>query len=86
VPTTVLITGANSGIGLETARALAARGWHTLMLCRNEQRADAAVADIRRTNPDAEVEVVLGDLGLQSSGRPAATRGRARTDRRAGRG
>jgi NAD(P)-dependent dehydrogenase (short-subunit alcohol dehydrogenase family) len=81
VPTTVLITGANSGIGLETARALAARGWHTLMLCRNEQRADAAVADIRRTNPDAEVEVVLGDLGLQSSVRTAATEVRARTDR-----
>jgi NAD(P)-dependent dehydrogenase (short-subunit alcohol dehydrogenase family) len=78
---TVLITGANSGIGLETTRALAAAGWRTLMLCRNEVRADAAVADIRRTTPDATLEVVVGDLGLQSSVRTAAAEVAARTDR-----
>ena len=78
---TVLITGANSGIGLETTRALAAEGWRTLMLCRNEARADAAVAEIRRTAPDATLEVILGDLGLQSSVRTAAAEVAARTDR-----
>lgn len=78
---TVLITGANSGIGLETTRALAARGWRALMLCRNETKAGAAVAEIRRTNPDANVEVVPGDLSLQSSVRAAAADVLGRTDR-----
>jgi retinol dehydrogenase 12 len=79
--TTVLITGANSGIGLETARALAARGWRTLMLCRSEERANAAVAEIRRTVPDAKLEVVPGDLSLQTSVRAAAADVLERTDR-----
>ena len=78
---TVLITGANSGIGLETTRALAARGFRTLMLCRNKAKAEAAVAEIRRTHPDAILEVVPGDLSLQSSVRSAAADVLARTDR-----
>ena len=79
--TTVLITGANSGIGLETTRALAARGWRTLMLCRNATKAEAAVAEIRRTHPDALLEVVPGDLSLQASVRAAAADVLGRTDR-----
>ncbi len=37
-----LITGANSGLGLETARALVARGATVLLACRNRERAEAA--------------------------------------------
>ena len=37
---TALVTGANSGIGLETTRAIAARGYRTLMLCRNRERGE----------------------------------------------
>ena len=37
-----LITGANSGLGLETARALLARGATVLLACRNRERAEAA--------------------------------------------
>lgn len=37
-----LITGANSGLGLETARALSARGATVVLACRNRQRAEAA--------------------------------------------
>jgi retinol dehydrogenase-12 len=74
------VTGANSGIGLETARALAARGYRTLLLCRNEQRADAAAADIRGTVPDAALEIVLVDLGVQASVRGAAAEVAATTD------
>lgn len=78
---TALVTGANSGIGLETTRAIAARGYHTLMLCRNEARANAAADDIRRTVPDADLEIVLGDLGVQTSVRDAAAAIGATTDR-----
>ena len=38
----VLVTGANSGLGLETARALAARGATVLLACRSLERAEAA--------------------------------------------
>jgi retinol dehydrogenase-12 len=78
---TAAVTGANSGIGLETARALAARGFRTLLLCRNGQRADAAAADIRGTVPDAALDVVLVDLGVQTSVRDAAAEVAATTDR-----
>jgi short chain dehydrogenase len=37
-----LVTGANSGLGLETTRALAAHGAHVIMACRNPEKAHAA--------------------------------------------
>src|SRR5436305_666643 len=78
---TAAVTGANSGIGLETARGLAASGYPTLLLCRNEPRADAAAADIGSTFPDAELDVVLVDRGEQASVRTAAQRVATTTDR-----
>ena len=41
-----LITGANSGIGFETARAVAKRGGIVHLVCRNLERAEKAKADI----------------------------------------
>ncbi len=67
-----LVTGANSGIGLETARELARRGFHTILLCRSEERAAAAKADIDASVPDSSTEIVLCDLGLQADVRRAA--------------
>lgn len=78
---TALVTGANSGLGLETTRAIAARGYRTVMFCRNEARASTAAADIRATVPDADLEIVLGDLGLQSSVREAAATVGSKLDR-----
>jgi len=43
---TALVTGASSGVGLWTAKALAERGWHVIMACRDLAKAEAAAADV----------------------------------------
>ena len=67
-----VVTGANGGLGLETARALAGAGAHVVMAARNQEKADRALADIRAGLPDASLEVVPLDLGSQASVREAA--------------
>jgi NAD(P)-dependent dehydrogenase (short-subunit alcohol dehydrogenase family) len=67
-----VVTGANGGLGVETSRALAAHGVHVVMAARNQEKAAAAVEDIRGTAGDASLEVVALDLGSQASVREAA--------------
>jgi NAD(P)-dependent dehydrogenase (short-subunit alcohol dehydrogenase family) len=69
---TAVVTGANGGLGLETARELAAKGAHVVVAARNQEKAAAAVDDIRASAPDASLEVVALDLGSQASVREAA--------------
>jgi 3-oxoacyl-[acyl-carrier protein] reductase len=69
---TAVVTGANGGLGLETARALAAANAHVVMAARNQDKANAAVAEIRDEVPGASLEVVALDLGSQKSVRSAA--------------
>ena len=60
---TVLITGANVGIGFATAKFLAADpDFHVLLACRNESKAKAAMAAIRDAHRDARVSFVPLDL------------------------
>jgi NAD(P)-dependent dehydrogenase (short-subunit alcohol dehydrogenase family) len=68
----VLITGANSGIGFEAALALAHKGAHVLMGCRDRSKGDAALARLRVTVPDASAEVVILDLASLDSVRACA--------------
>ncbi len=64
---TFLITGANTGIGFEAARVLAARGGRVLLGCRDESKADGAMERIRERVPQADLEWVALDLAsLQS--------------------
>lgn len=51
-----LVTGANAGIGFETARALAAHGVRVVLACRNAEKADATAATLRAAHPDAKVD------------------------------
>ncbi len=44
---TCLITGANTGIGLETALATAKSGYYTVLACRDQAKAEAAKAKIK---------------------------------------
>ena len=67
-----VVTGANGGLGLETARELARHGARVLMAVRNQQKAEAAVADIRGTVPEAQLQLVSLDLSSQQSVREAA--------------
>jgi NAD(P)-dependent dehydrogenase (short-subunit alcohol dehydrogenase family) len=56
------VTGANSGIGLETSRVLAARGATVWMLCRDRKRGQAAVDSVRRTTRSRRVHLALLDV------------------------
>lgn len=62
-----VVTGANSGLGLETARTLAQLGAHVIMACRNAEKAATAQAEIQSSAPDATVEVMALDLSSQAS-------------------
>ena len=59
---TALVTGANSGLGLQTASALAGAGARVLMGCRNAAKAGEARSRILADHPGAEVEIVALDL------------------------
>jgi NAD(P)-dependent dehydrogenase (short-subunit alcohol dehydrogenase family) len=69
---TAVVTGANSGLGLATARALAVKGAHVVMAVRNHKKAQAAVEEIRAAAPGASLELVALDLASQASVRAAA--------------
>ncbi|AWI32754.1 SDR family NAD(P)-dependent oxidoreductase [Streptomyces sp. ICN441] len=73
---TALVTGASGGIGLETARVLAARGAHVVLACRSVERARAAAARI-----GGSTEAVPLDLASLDSVRDAAAEVRGRHDR-----
>ncbi|MFN6338658.1 MAG: protochlorophyllide reductase [Cyanobacteriota bacterium] len=61
VPGTVLITGASSGVGLFATKALADRGWHVVMACRDPLKARRAQAAL--AIPDHSVTHLRVDLG-----------------------
>ncbi|MCX9146002.1 SDR family NAD(P)-dependent oxidoreductase [Erythrobacter sp. WG] len=73
---TVFITGANSGLGQETARAFAARGAHVVMAGRDQAKLDAAVAAIRAEVADAQLDTLTLDLTSLESIRAATSRAR----------
>ncbi|XP_035288514.1 dehydrogenase/reductase SDR family member 13-like isoform X1 [Anguilla anguilla] len=64
---TAIVTGANTGIGKATALELAKRGARVILACRSQERAEAAIRDIKRESGNAEVVYMQLDLAsLQS--------------------
>jgi retinol dehydrogenase-14 len=59
----VLITGGNSGIGLEMARALAGQGDRVIIASRDRGKSDAAIAQLEAQHPAARIESMALDLG-----------------------
>lgn len=65
--TTWVITGANSGIGLETARVLAHRGAHVIFACRDRDRAAVAIDEVLHDDLSARCTFVPLDLANLAS-------------------
>ena len=68
----VVITGGNTGLGKETAQALARLGAYVVITSRNDERGRQAVDDIRRTSGSDSVESVPLDLASLASVRSCA--------------
>jgi retinol dehydrogenase-12 len=58
----VAITGANSGIGFATAKALAGKGYHILTVCRNKDQGEQTIRELTKINPDFPHENFSADL------------------------
>jgi len=78
---TVVITGGNDGIGFQTALELARKDAELILVCRNEQKAEAAVERIKSSTGNSNVKYVLGDMSKQKSVRQAAEQIRKITDK-----
>src|SRR5271166_3620164 len=76
-----VVTGGNSGLGLETAREFARKGGHVVMACRDAGRAQTAISEIRMGEPRASVEAMTLDLANLASVRAFADAFRARHQR-----
>ncbi|GIG00822.1 SDR family NAD(P)-dependent oxidoreductase [Catellatospora citrea] len=73
-----VITGANTGIGFEAAKVLAARGATVVLACRNPDRAGDALTRLTASAPGARVEFLRLDLSSLASIREAAAELRGR--------
>jgi NAD(P)-dependent dehydrogenase (short-subunit alcohol dehydrogenase family) len=71
---TAVVTGANAGIGFETARALANAGAHVVLACRSPERGQAALERLEGEERSGSVELMMLDLADLSSVRSFATK------------
>src|SRR5262245_13934381 len=67
-----LVTGANSGIGKETAMGLAEMGATVVMVCRDSNRGEEALAEIKKKTSSDSVSLMVSDLSSQKSIRQLA--------------
>jgi len=67
-----VITGANAGLGYETAKALAMRGANVMMVCRNEQKGKRALIELIQASDNTNISLQTADLSSQKDIRAAA--------------
>ncbi len=77
---TAIVTGANSGMGMATAAALADMGANVIMLCRNEKRGREALHKLSEKS-DRKLDLMLCDLGELASVRAFADAYRAKYEK-----
>lgn len=70
---TILISGANSGLGFEAARQLAKQGHEIILLCRNREKGEQAVADIKSFSGNKNIHLYIANLAIQKSVETVAT-------------
>lgn len=78
---TYVITGANSGIGLEATVALVGAGARVVMACRNPQKAEDARQHVLSVHPDGQADFLRLDLASFESIRAFAAELKSQTDR-----
>ncbi|VFQ81470.1 unnamed protein product [Cuscuta campestris] len=69
-----VVTGANSGIGFAITQGLASRGANVYMVCRNKERGEAALSQIRSTTGNANVFLEVCDISSVSDIKAFASR------------
>ena len=78
---TVLITGANGGIGKMTACNLAKMGAQVVMVARSQERGEAALGNVKAASGSDDVHLLLADLSSQTAVRQLAATFKANYDR-----
>lgn len=75
---TILVTGANAGMGFATAKQLAKAGMHVILYCRSAERGQAAQQRLKEETGNSAIDLVIGDLGSLASVRKSAAEINAR--------
>jgi NAD(P)-dependent dehydrogenase (short-subunit alcohol dehydrogenase family) len=78
---TIIITGANAGIGKAAAVQLAQLGAHVVMMCRSRERGEQALQEVRTAALRNNVELILIDMSSQAAVRRAVEEFLSRHDR-----
>ncbi|MBS1271346.1 MAG: Rhamnolipids biosynthesis 3-oxoacyl-[acyl-carrier-protein] reductase [Candidatus Marinimicrobia bacterium] len=77
----ILITGATSGIGWETARGLAGKGAEIIVVSRNEKKCEKSVAELKKISGDGNADYIVADLSAIDEVRAAAEQFQQKYDR-----
>src|SRR2546426_2091091 len=76
-----MVTGANSGIGKATATGLAKMGATVILVCRNREKGEAALSEMKEKSGNNSLDLMLADMSSMQSVRQLASEFRRKYDR-----